>query len=229
MATYYRDLAGLELQTNEATAARRVVLVEVGTAEAQTVTVSKGGSAFAASDSTATQVEGSLYSLAIDAADLDTLGPLCFKLAGATDTTYVHGLRVVSHDPYSDLADVLADTGTDGVAIADDAITANAIADDAITAASIATGAIAADGLATGALEAIAGAVLEEPVADHKSVAGSLAQVCNWIWRRLGKGLVRYDATALTVKTYDGATDGDTLLGTQTRSEAGTETDWTPG
>jgi len=100
MATLFRQIP-LTLAQDEATAGKRLILFEVGTHEAQTVTVSKGGGAFGASDSAASQVEGTLYQLAVDADDLDTVGALAFKCAGETDTTYLLGLRVVAHDPYA--------------------------------------------------------------------------------------------------------------------------------
>ena len=337
MATYYRRI-DREIQVSEATAAKRTVIFEVGTHEAQTVTVSKAGGAFGSSTTTATQVDGNLYRLAIAAADLDTEGELAFKCVGATDTQYVYGFMVVDHDPFDAIAAILDDTGTSGVAladgvitaaklgadcitsakiaddailaehvgsavivadtlgadcitsakiaddailaehvgsavivadtlgadciteakiaddaiaaehiasaaivagtlgadcitsakIADDAIAAEHLADDTITAASIATDAIAADGLADGAAGEIADKVLKELVADHKGTAGSFADVLNDIWRRIGFGLRTTDTDDDTIKTYDGTTDGDTLLVTETKSEAGSETDWTP-
>jgi len=54
------------------------------------------------------------------------------------------------------LASVLADTGTDGVVLAADAITAAKIADDAIAAEHIAAGAIVAGTFAAGAIDAAA-------------------------------------------------------------------------
>jgi len=307
MATYYRRI-DREIQVSEATAAKRTVIFEVGTHEAQTVTVSKAGGAFGSSTTAATQVDGNLYRLAIAAADLDTEGELAFKCVGATDTQYVYGFMVVDHDPFDAIAAILDDTGTSGVVladgavtaaklgtdcitsakiaddailaehvgsavivadtlgadciteakiaddaiaaehiasaaivagtlgadcitsakIADDAIAAEHLADDTITAASIATDAIAADGLADGAAGEIADKVLKELVADHKGTAGSFADVLNDIWRRIGFGLRTTDTDDDTIKTYDGTTDGDTLLVTETKSEAGSETDWTP-
>jgi len=278
MATYYRRI-DREIQVSEATAAKATVIFEVGTHEAQTVTVSKAGGAFGSSTTTATQVDGNLYKLAIAAADLDTEGELAFKCVGATDTQYVYGFMVVDHDPFDAIAAILDDTGTSGVVlaegavtaaklgadcitsakiaddailaehvgsavivagtlgadcitsakIADDAIGAEHLADDTITAASIATDAIAADGLADGAAGEIADKVLKELVADHKGTAGSFADVLNDIWRRIGFGLRTTDTDDDTIKTYDGTTDGATLLLTETKSEAGSETDWTPG
>ncbi len=177
MATLYRGIFQ-SLQQNESTAANRKVLVEVGTHEAQTVTVSKGGAAFAASDSVASQVDGSLYELDIAAADLDTVGVLAFKLVGATDTTYLHGLRVVVHDPYAELD-----------------------------------------------VEQLAAAVLEELVADHQGVSGSLADWVNRIARQIGYGTVEVDEAAGTIETYD---EDDTLLLTEERTEADGIVTWAP-
>ena len=308
MATYYRDMSGFEVQKSEATAAYRTVFFEVGSAEAQTVTVSKNGAAFASASATASQVDGNVYKLEIAATDIDTAGVVAFKCVGATDTQYLLNIRVVDHDPVEAVQDILDDTsGTDGVAIADgaitaakiaaDAVTADKIADDAIGADQLATDAIGSDALATSAVgeiadgvwdEArsghttagtfgegvkveslntqakadvnaecdtaltdydpptkaemdtgfaglndpssgdIADAVLEELVSDHKSTAGGLADVLNDIWRREGCGLLRWDTSTNTIKTYDGDSDTDTVLLTQTRSTSGTETDYTP-
>ena len=277
MAIYYRRI-DREIQVSEATAAKATVIFEVGTHEAQTVTVSKAGGAFGSSTTTAAQVDGNLYKLTIAAADLDTEGELAFKCVGATDTQYVYGFMVVDHDPFDALGAILDDTGTSGVVladgavtaaklaadciteakiaddaiaaehladaaivaatlgadcitsakIADDAIAAEHLADDAITAASIATDAIAADGLAATATAEIADAVLKEVVSDHKGTAGSIADVLNDIWRRIGFGLRTTDTDDDTIKTYDGTTDGATLLVTETKGTAGSETDWTP-
>ena len=247
MASYYRRI-DREIQVSEATAAKATVIFEVGTHEAQTVTVSKAGGAFGSSTTTAAQVDGNLYKLVIAAADLDTEGELAFKCVGATDTQYVYGFMVVDHDPFDAIAAILDDTGTSGVAlidgavtaaklgadcitsakIADDAIGAEHLAADTLTAASIATDAIAADGLAATATAEIADAVLKEVVSDHKGTAGSIADVLNDIWRRIGFGLRTTDTDDDTIKTYDGTTDGATLLVTETKSTAGSETDWTP-
>lgn len=56
----------------------------------------------------------------------------------------------------TNVTSILADTGTDGVVIANDAITAAKIAADAIGAAEVAAGAIAADAFAAGAIDATA-------------------------------------------------------------------------
>jgi hypothetical protein len=75
---------------------------------------------------------------------------------------------------------------------------------------------------------AIADAVLEEAVAGHKSVAGSLAAVLNAMWRRMGFGYIARSNAAKTIVTYDGTASTDTLLLTQTRTDTTEETDWTP-
>ena len=102
MSTYYRR-QWQELQKSEATTVRRTVLVQVGTAEAQTVTMSQAAAALTQCSSTATQLADSLFALTVATADLGTEGELAFKLTGATDWTYLYGLRVVTHDPFSDL------------------------------------------------------------------------------------------------------------------------------
>ena len=155
-------------------AAQREVVVPVGVAEAKSVTVRKaGGGAFVASaGTTATQIEETLYTLAIDADDLDILGPLAFRLVGATDESYVIGLQVIESNPYRSF--------------------------------------------------------LREVVATHKAVAGSLAAVLNFLWRRNGQGFRREDITPQTIETYDGITDGDPLLITETIATYGGVTDITP-
>lgn len=141
MATYYRIITQ-DLQQSEATTARRYLLTQVGTAEAKTVYVSKAGAAFVGAGGTATVLDATLFRVEPTAADLDTLGPVAFKLTGATDTDYVYGMRVVSHDPYADIAAILSDTGTDGVPLADGAITAAKFGANAITYTAIADGAL---------------------------------------------------------------------------------------
>lgn len=105
--TYYRDLNGLQVQQNEATAARRTFVLEFpvtnmgSDGETVTITVSKGGAAFAATGGTTlTQISGACYKLVLAAADLDTLGDLALWCVGSTDTTVYTGLQVVTHDPY---------------------------------------------------------------------------------------------------------------------------------
>ena len=238
MATYIRTVRE-DIEVDAPTAAEATVYFEVGTHEAQTVTVSKGGGAFGATGgSVASQVDGTVYKLVVHADDADTLGDVAFKCAGATDTQYILGLRVVSHNPFADVAAILSDTGTDGVVLAADAITAAKIADDAfsaehfaddaIAAAAIATDAITSDALAATATAEIADAVLVESVSANKGTSGGLADVLNDIWRRIGFGLRTYDSSAGTVETFDGDADSDTLLLTETRSEAGSEKDWRP-
>ena len=141
MATYYRIITQ-DLQQSEATTARRYLLTQVGTAEAKTVYVSKAGAAFVGAGGTATVLDATLFRVEPTAADLDTLGPIAYKLQGATDTDYVYGMRVVSHDPYADIAAILSDTGTDGVPLIDSAITAAKFGANAITYTAIADGAL---------------------------------------------------------------------------------------
>lgn len=107
-STYYRTLNGIRVQQSEATAARRTFTVEfpayssaTGT-ETITVTVSKGGAAFAATaGTTLAKIEGAAYKLTLHATDLDTLGDLAIKCVGTTDTTIYTGLQVVGDDPYT--------------------------------------------------------------------------------------------------------------------------------
>lgn len=188
MATYFRTVRE-DIQASEATAAKRTIYYEVGTHEAQTITVSKAGGAFGeTAGSAASQVDGTLYKLVMDAGDLDTEGDLAIKSAGATDTQYITGLRVVDHDPFDDVAAILDDTGTSGVVlgadaitaakIADDAFSAEHFADDAIAAAAIATGALTADAFAADAIVAATlatGAITADAFAADAIVAATLA------------------------------------------------------
>ena len=102
MSTNYR-VHPVEFQKSEATTARRQMVVQVGTVEAQTVTASQAGGAFTQATSTATQLADSLFTVTLATADLTTEGELALLLTGATDWTYVSGMRVVTHDPFSDL------------------------------------------------------------------------------------------------------------------------------
>ena len=102
MTTYYRPREQ-DFQKSETVTVRRTVLVEVGTSEAKTVTVSQAASVFTQSTSTATQLADALFVLTIATADLSTVGQLAFKLEGSTDTDYVFGMRVKEDDPYDDL------------------------------------------------------------------------------------------------------------------------------
>lgn len=73
---------------------------------------------------------------------------------------------------------------------------------------------------------AIADAIAEEPVADHKSVAGSLAKWINDIRQATPFGKSDADTAANTIVVHD--TDGSTHLVTATLTEAGTVTTSTP-
>jgi hypothetical protein len=133
-----------DVQVSEVTTAKRRVLYEVGTAEVQgTVQVRKAGGSLAASSSSATAIAGNVFEMTIVAADLDTEGELLLVSWGATDSNYVFGIKVVDHDPFDAIAEILADTGTDGVALANSAINSGRFATGAITAAAIAADAFA--------------------------------------------------------------------------------------
>jgi hypothetical protein len=95
-----------EIQLSEATTVRREIVYRVGTAEAQTVTISKAGAAFGAATGTAAQLDTNLYKLTLATGDVDTLGPLVIKSAGTTGTTWICGVQVVQHDPYEDLTTI---------------------------------------------------------------------------------------------------------------------------
>jgi hypothetical protein len=137
MSTKYICLAR-EFQLSEATANYRKFLFEAQTSGAQTLYVAKNGATPTTAAGTVAQVQDSLFACAPTAADLDTLGDIGFESRAAADTTYIYGMRVVAHDPVTDVAEILSDTGTDGVVLA-----ANAITD-----AKVAAGAFAPDAFA---------------------------------------------------------------------------------
>jgi len=216
MATYFRDLYGVRVQLSEATAAYRTIPYQVAVHAAQTITVSKNGGAFGATAGTVgAQVEGTQYKLIIHADDIDTLGSVVFKSATGSDTHYLQGIRVVSHDPITSIAAIEDDTGTSGVAIADGAITAAKLGANAITSAA----------WDTTTSDAIADEVWKELLADHDGVAGSVAEALRWITQAL-VGKVVTDDTVNTMKIY--ATDGVTVLWTLTNTAAGINITRTP-
>jgi len=161
-ATFYRQIDA-DVQVSEASAAKRTLYYQVNTHEAQTITVSKAGGGFGATaGSTGTQVTGVVYKLVIHADDIDTEGDVAFCSTGATDIHYIFGVRVVDHDPFDAVAEILDDTGTSGVQIPAGEIDAAAIADNAIDHGAIATDAIGTAELATTAVDEIAAAVNAE-------------------------------------------------------------------
>ena len=205
MATSYTSRE-IEFQRSELTAAKRTFDYYAPTAEAQTVTVSKNGGAFGASaGSGAVQIENNLYNLVIHPSDINTEGRVSFKLVGVTDTQYLYGIRVVDHDPFDAIADILDDTGTNGVVLATDSVDANALKADAI--------------------DEIVDQVWRELVDDHDGTAGSFAELVRLIGQCLA-GRIVTDSAAQTIKVYD--TDGLTLLVTLTMVEAGINITRTP-
>lgn len=164
--TYVANGIAREVQRSEATAAKRIVLFAHTTGKTiASIDVSKAGGAFADGTSTCAEIldkataPSGIYALALSAADVDTLGPLGVEMTAGTDEIYLEGVRVVSYDPYDDVADILADTGTQGVKIRDGAITAGKVASAALTAAKFATDFLTADGLAASAVSEIAAAI----------------------------------------------------------------------
>ncbi len=102
---------------------------------------------------------GKNYTLLLDAGTVDSVSVVSEvigqfsldKSAAAEDLANVtDGLGVLK----AETAAIVADTGTDGVVLAPDAITAAKIADNAIATEHIATGAISADSLATDTITA---------------------------------------------------------------------------
>jgi hypothetical protein len=154
MATTYVRI-DRDVQVSEATTNRRSIHYTAGVAEAQSFTIRKagGGTTFGASSGgTVNLIYGTVYELQPSAADLDTEGQVVFKCWGATAETVLYGLRVVQHDPFADVASILDDTGTSGVALPAGGITAAKFGAGALTSNAFAAGAIGTTALATGAI-----------------------------------------------------------------------------
>lgn len=134
-----------EIQQSEATTARRVIPVSLGTAEAVTPTVSKGGGALGVSSATCTQVDGTEYILTPTVGDIDTLGTIDYKLTGATSTTWLKGVQVVLHDPYTDLRFAAARAGI-GLNVFDTSAGTNTVYNGADTATALGTQTRTTDG-----------------------------------------------------------------------------------
>jgi len=135
MATKY-ILIARELQQSEATTNYRKIMFESQSTGIQTLYVSKNHAAFTTAGGTVTQVQDSLFGLDAAAADLDTLGDLAFESRAAADTTYIYGLRVVSHDPVADVAAIktaadstLTIVGTSGVVLAANSVGPSELSD----------------------------------------------------------------------------------------------------
>lgn len=135
MATKY-ILIARELQQSEATTNYRKLMFESQSTGTQTLYVSKNHAAFTTAGGTVTQVQDNLFGLDAAAADLDTLGDLAFESRAAADTTYIYGLRVVSHDPVADVAAIktaadstLTIVGTSGVVLAANSVGPSELSD----------------------------------------------------------------------------------------------------
>jgi hypothetical protein len=135
MATKY-ILIARELQQSEANTNYRKLMFESQSTGPQTLYVSKNHAAFTIAGGTVTQVQDSLFGLDAAAADIDTLGDLAFESRAAADTTYIYGLRVVSHDPVADVAAIktaadstLTIVGTSGVALAANSVGPSELSD----------------------------------------------------------------------------------------------------
>jgi hypothetical protein len=74
----------------------------------------------------------------------------------------------------------------------------------------------------------IPGAVLSAMIAGYKTVAGSLADVLNRVYRAVGYGLQKCDTADNSIRTYDGPTEQDGLLSIRTKETTGTVTTITP-
>lgn len=102
MASNYGAAPSFRVQKGETDAAKRTIYYVIATDEAQVITVSKAGGAFDTSGGSAeTTVDGLLSKLVLHVDDIDTLGQLGIKSAGATDTQYIWG-EVVDYDPYTE-------------------------------------------------------------------------------------------------------------------------------
>jgi len=138
--TYYRSLAGLQVQINAATASERTFSVEfpvtnVGSdPDSLTITVGKAGATLVATGGTTlTQITGALYKLVLAEGDIDTRGDLAVKVTGAVDTTVYTGLQVVDHNPYKATQDI-RQSSLFGKLVADTADnTAKAYEEDGVT------------------------------------------------------------------------------------------------
>ena len=135
MATKY-ILIARELQQSEAITNYRKLMFESQSTGTQTLYVSKNHAAFTIAGGTVTQVQDSLFGLDAAAADIDTLGDLAFESRAAADTTYIYGLRVVSHDPVADVAAIktaadstLTIVGTSGVVLAANSVGPSELSD----------------------------------------------------------------------------------------------------
>ncbi len=87
---------------------------------------------------------------------------------------------------WTDIPAILADTGTDGVVLAANAITAAKIATDAITAAKIADGAIDAATFAAGAITAAA--IAADAIGASELAADAVAEIADAVWDELSTG-----------------------------------------
>lgn len=235
MATYYRPI-DRDLQQSEATTNYRRILTEVGLAESKTLYVSKAGEAFAGASGSATTLAANVMVIEAAAADLDTLGTLAFRLEGTTADDYVYGLRVVSHDPYADIAAILADTGTDGVPLVSGAITAAVIADNAIDAGAIAAGAITPDTFANRDVGAYREIQLSETTTARRTVLYQVgtSEAQTITVSKAGAAFAGSSSTAtavsstefaLTIDTADLDTVGELVF----KSEGATNTQWIRG
>ncbi len=135
MATKY-ILIARELQQSEANTNYRKLMFESQSTGTQTLYVSKNHAAFTIAGGTVTQVQDNLFGLDAAAADIDTLGDLAFESRAAADTTYIYGLRVVSHDPVADVAAIktaadstLTIVGTSGVVLAANSVGPSELSD----------------------------------------------------------------------------------------------------
>lgn len=114
------------------------------------------------------------------------------------------------------LAQILADTGTDGVVLGADSITAAKIADDAFSSEHFATGSLTADALATDAVTEITHGILDHDYTAH-TTTGTLGQWLRAIRALIGGKSVE-NSGSTSVQFYDEG--GSTTAGTMSWSES---------
>lgn len=235
MATSYVVL-DKDLQLNEATTNRRLLQFQAGAVETLTYTVRKAGGAatFGApgSGGTIQNIFGAVYELTPATTDLNTEGPLCFKVTGATYQTILYGVRVVTHDPYDDIAAILSDTGTDGVVIAAGGISAAKIGSGALTSDKFAVGAITPDKIGSyvnnlGGMQFQVNEATTTKLALVYEVGNAEAQTITVIKNGTSPAVSASTATQLSGNLYRlniAATDLDTLGGIAWLSQGATST-----
>jgi len=205
-----------------------------------TVTISKNGGAYGAASGAVTEVGNGVYSLAGNATDRETLGELMIHASASGADPVDMKVLIVSYDPFTDIASILADTGTDGVKLASGSITAAVIATDAIDADAIKADAITEiqAGLALEAtLTAIKGAgwtneTLKKIVADIAAISAGGGATAAEVWAYALRTLTGFTTTEFHVigpVRNDGKIDalaGDDYYAADGRGMVWSDTAW---